>query len=455
VTRGYRLLGALVAAAAVVGLAAPAAATGVTHRATPSRGTPSTSTATPIKHFVSVMQEMRSFDSYFGLDPRADGIPPGVCLPAPAATGSPCVAPYAIGNDRSRRMLDTHAAFEAQYANGAMNGFVAAQSTRGVTNPLPMAHYTPRQLPYYTSLAHNYVLFDRYFSSASGGSLWNHLFWVAGSPGDASRETVPDGGYADLTTIFDRLQAKGVSWKFYVQDYDRAANFRAPGATPTQVARVPLLAFARFLDDPELSRHIVPLDRYYEDLGRNRLPAVSYIVAAGSSEAPPASVTNGEAFVRNLVAALKRSSAWSSSALMLSYADWGGWYDHVPPPEIAGSRLGFRVPALLVSPYARKGYVDHTQLEHASILKFIETNWGVPPLTARDAGASDLVGALDFRNAPRAPQLAIESGTPAPVDVGEVAVIYPAYGAAALLGVAAIAVALAVGRRRRRLALTR
>jgi phospholipase C len=312
-----------------------------------------------------------------------------------------------------------------------------------------MAHYDARQLPYYWSLAHNYVLFDRYFSSASGGSLRNHLYWVAGSPGDPGKEAIPAGGYGDLTTIFDRLEAKGVSWKFYVQDYEPTATFRAPGASSAQVTRVPLLAVARFLDDPTLAKHIVPLDEYYKDLGRNTLPAVSYIVPAGSSETPPASVTNGQAFVRSVVAGLKRSTAWSSSALMLSYADWGGWYDHVPPPQVDFGGLGFRVPALLVSPYARKGYIDHTALEHTSILKFIETNWGVAPLSARDAAANNFVEALDFRQRPLVPQLDIESGLPAPVQAGKPGIIYPAYGVAALAGACVIALAVLTGRRRR------
>lgn len=449
-SRLWRGLGTVLAVAGVAALPTPAfAATSREVGSATSNGT-ATSTTTPIKHFISVMQEERSFDSYFGAYPGADGTPKDVCMPVPAASGGLCVKPYAIGAGRSRRMLNDRSAFEAQYANGAMSGFVTAQSTRGVTNRLPMARYDAKQLSYYWSLARNYVLFDRYFSSAAAGSLPNRLFWISGSSGNTEREVVPTGGYGDLTTIFDRLEVQGVSWKFYVQDYDRAATFRASGPTSAQVTRVPLLAIARYLDDPELAKHIVPMDQYYEDLGRNQLPAVSYIVASGSSEAPPASVTNGQAFVRNVVAALKRSSAWSSSALMLSYANWGGWYDHVPPPQVGPTRLGFRVPSLLVSPYSRKGYVDHTQLEHASILKFIESNWGVKPLSERDATANDVAEALDFRHRPRTPQLDLESGSPPPVDAGKVGVIYPAYGIAVLLGVAAMVAAVASGRRRRR-----
>lgn len=418
---------------------------------------PSPTTKSPIKHFIAVMQEMRSFDSYFGTFPKANGIPSGVCMPAPPVRGaaSPCVKPFAIGTLPSRRLIDTRAAFTAQYAGGAMNGFVTAQSTRGVTNALPMAHYGSGDLAYYWSLARNYVLFDRYFASANGGSLSNHMYWLTGTAGNPQGETVPTNGFGDLPTIFDRLEAKGVSWKFYVQDYDPGSTFRSPGATPPQVVRAPLLAYARYLDDPALAKHVVPLDEYYDDLGRGTLPAVSYIVAAGPSETPPASVANGQAFVRNVVAGLKRSTAWSSSALMLTYADWGGWYDHVAPPTVDSNGLGFRVPALLVSPYARKGYIDHGLREHASMLKFIEHNWDVAPLAGRDARAGDFLAAFDFRQEPRAPHLDIEFGTAPGVDTGSRGIIYPAYGAVVLLAAGTLGAALVTGRRKRRATLVR
>jgi phospholipase C len=445
--RSARLLLATIFVSAVASpLAASSAASAA---ATPA-------TKSPIKHFVAVMQEMRSFDSYFGTFPNANGIPSGVCMPAPPVRGvpSPCVKPFAIGNRPTRRLSDTRAAFAKQYAAGAMNGFVTAQSTRGVTNALPMAHYEAGDLEYYWSLARNYAVFDRYFASARGGSLPNHMYWVTGTAG-SSGETVPQGGFGALPTIFDRLEAKGVSWKFYVQDYDPASTFRSPGTTPAQVVRVPLLAYARYLDDPVLAKHIVPLDQYYDDLGRGTLPAVSYIVAAGPSETPPASVANGQAFVRNVVAALKRSTAWSSSALMLTYADWGGWYDHVAPPTVDSHGLGFRVPALLVSPYARKGFIDHSPLEHASIPRFIEHNWSLKPLADRDARAGDFLDAFDFRQRPRAPHLDIEFGTAPTVDTGSRGIIYPAYGVMALAAAGALGAALVTGRRKSRAALVR
>src|SRR5262249_21710775 len=140
------------------------------------------------------------------------------------------------------------------------------------------------------------------------------------------------------------------------------------------------------------------------DLKNGTLPAVSYIVPSGSSEHPPGSIRAGERFVRTLINELMRSTAWDDSAFMWTYDDWGGWFDHVPPPKVDKFGLGFRAPALLVSSRARRGHVDHTQLDFTSILKFIEVNWGVKPLTRRDALANNFLGAFDFSKPPRTAQ---------------------------------------------------
>src|SRR5260221_2164957 len=134
---------------------------------------------------------------------------------------------------------------------------------------------------------------------------------------------------------------------------------------------------------------------------------------------------------------------------MLTYSDWGGWYDHVSPPQIDAFGLGFRVPALLVSPYARRGIVDHAQLEHASMLKFIEDNWKVAPLGTRDAGANDFLSAFNFKRPARGPELNVDYATPPHIAAGRRGVIYPAYGAALIIAAAAIRLAIASDRRRR------
>jgi phospholipase C len=221
-------------------------------------------------------------------------------------------------------------------------------------------------------------------------------------------ESIPPGGWGDIPTIFDRLQAAGVSWKFYVQNYDPQINFRTratetDGDRAAQVIWVPLLAYARYLDDPELNKHIVDLDQYYEDAANGTLPAVSYIAPSGNSEHPPGSIRAGQRLVRGLIGTLMTSSAWDSSAFLWSYDDWGGWYDHVKPPKVDTYGYGFRAPALLVSAYAKRGYVDHTTLDFTSVLKFIEENWDLTPLAARDGAAKTFMDAFDFSKPPRDP----------------------------------------------------
>ena len=128
-----------------------------------------------------------------------------------------------------------------------------------------------------------------------------------------------------------------------------------------------------------------------------------------------------------------QSDSWDSSAFFLTYDDWGGWYDHVPPPQIDERGYGFRVPSLLVSPYARKGRIDHTLLDHTSILKFIEENWSIPPLAERDAKANNFTSAFDFSGSPRAPVfISSTREQPAPRIEPRRIVIYAAYGAAML-----------------------
>ncbi|RPJ23467.1 MAG: hypothetical protein EHM33_20850, partial [Chloroflexi bacterium] len=135
------------------------------------------------------------------------------------------------------------------------------------------------------------------------------------------------------------------------------------------------------------------------------LPAVSYVLLLGATEHPISDLSLGERATRTMLNTLMQSDAWESSAFFITYDDWGGWYDHVAPPQVDERGYGFRVPSLLISPYARLGHIDHTQLDHTSILKFIEENWDIPPLAERDARANNLTSAFDFSMTPRPPVL--------------------------------------------------
>jgi phospholipase C len=463
-------------------------------------GTPSEGTKTPIKHFITLLQENHSFDNYFGTYPGADGIPKGACMPIdpraelqmggrpwaygerrsfdrflrrregrtyadwarghpraaarvfgdaraqPSARRGGCIRSFHIGNRAVQDLGHSARVFRVQYAGGRMDGFVhAIERDIGRIDPVVMGHYDDRDLPYYWNLADEYVLFDRFFTSAAAGSVWNHMFWVSGTPGNYDGDVIPEGGFGDIPTIFDRLEERSISWKFYVQNYDPGINFRSPGTGDrgSQLVWVPLLNYPRFVDNPTLSRHIVDLEEYYEDLARGTLPAVSYIAPSGSSEHPPGSIQAGQRFVRNLINGLMRSSAWKTSAFSWTYDDWGGFYDHVRPPRVDRYGYGFRAPALLVSPYAKRGLVDSTTHDFTSYLKFIEENWGLGPLARRDRRANSLMSAFDFDRPPRKAKFVSPVRHEAVGEEPRRVVIYVIYVLS--LGFTAAAVALAVG----------
>lgn len=397
-------------------------------------------TTTPIKHFVTLMQENHTFDNYFGTYPGADGLPDATCVPDdPTAPASGCVKPFHLGDQPVLDLGHSKEIFDAQYRSGRMDGFVAAMGEQTDTGRQTVGYYDDRDLPYYWNLADQYVLFDRFFSSSNGGSVRNHFYWVAGAPGNRKDDSLRPEGFDEVTTIFDRLEASGVSWKFYIQNYDPKINFRNPEADGNRAAQMvwaPILNYNRFLDDPKLRDRIVPLEQYYTDLANGTLPAVSYIVPSGASEHPPGSIQAGERFVQSLIGSLMRSSAWETSAFSWTYDDWGGWYDHVPPPQVDKFGYGFRVPALLVSPYARQGHVDSTVSDFTSYLAFIEANWRLEPLDVRDREANDLMSAFDFRSPPRAPALLSRSRQAVRPRTPRQAVIYASYGTA--LGLAAL-----------------
>jgi phospholipase C len=399
-------------------------------------------TSTPIKHFIFLMQGGRSFDNYFGGFPGANGVPAGTCLPR--VLGRPrhgCVKPFLLTGGQQPPLGASKSVIAGQYNHGKMNGFVAAYQRQGRNGSLVMGHYGQRELPYYWNAASRYVLFDHFFSSVRYGIRANRSYWVSAAAAPGGANAIPRRGYGKQPTIFDSLQAAGVSWKFYVEDYHPGETYRtaSPVNPETQTARVPLVDYRRFTQDPALAQHIVGLGQFYRDLSDGTLPDVAYLSsAAGDNERSARSIAAGQGLVRNLVTQLMESRYWDSSALLWSYDSSGGWFDHVRPPRAGHAALGFRVPALLVSAYARRGQVNHTVLDYASALKFIEENWRLPPLTSRDAKANSLASAFDFAAGPRPPALipagpsplarVLPAARPLPAPVMR---IYLLYGAAA------------------------
>lgn len=389
---------------------------------------------TPIQHFLFLMQSDRSFDSYFGTYPGADGIPAGVCQARVARSAKAgCVKPFALTSNAIPPLGASNPILAKQVDKGKLDGFVSALQSAGRDGATAMGHYDQQQLPAYWRAAQQYVLFDQFFSSTQEGPRVNRSYWVSGQPDTVSAAAAKAG--VGPMTIFDELQAAGVSWKFYVQNYVPQDNFRGRSqtATNTQTARVPLLDYARFVDNPALSSHIVDMSQYYVDLQAGTLPQVAYLATSGASEQSGRSMAAGQKLVTSLTGQLMLSKYWSSSAFMWSYDSSGGWYDHVVPPKVDSKGYGLRVPALLISPYARRGQVNHTVLDYTSALAFIEKNWGLRPMSARDATSHTFMTAFNFNAKPRAPQLLSAANTNTTPPLPSVKIIYLSYGSAIVL----------------------
>ena len=372
-----------------------------------------------IRHIVVIMQENRSFDSYFGTYPGADGIPglaghPGKvpCIPDPRT--SRCVEPYHDTSDRN--MGGPHDAANAivDINRGKMNGFeAAAQRGRRTAcrmsvdipgcslarrRPDVMGYHDAHEIPNYWAYAHDFVLQDHMFASENSWSLPEHLSLVSGWSAKctsnapmsctASRTGVTVGSpagtdhsfpWTDLTWLLHRYH---VSWRYYVAegkepDCAHGQMFCTPPWQRPTTPSVwnPLPRFDDVRADNQLG-DIQPLHNLRAAARNGTLPAVTWVVPSQAvSEHPPALVTSGQTYVTSLVNAIMRGPDWKSTAIFLTWDDWGGFYDHVPPPKVDALGYGLRVPALVISPYARAGYVDHQVLSFDAYLKFIEDDF--------------------------------------------------------------------------------
>jgi len=396
----------------------------------------------PIQHVIVVIQSGHSFDNYFGTRTGVEGIPANIREPV-AVGSSSYVVPYHLQASQSRDGLrDTLRVTQKAIDGGRMDGFVSAQPNSSIGS-VAMGHYDRSDLPYYWSLADRFTLFDQFYASSQAGSFPNRLVAVSGqSAGVVSNKTLGGGVSIQGGTVFDQLNAKNLSWKFYAQGYK-------PGVKPTaaQISRNPLLVMPSITQSPANSARLASTSQYFVDLDKGQLPAVSYVTAATTdSERSPQDPFQGEAFVRSLVNALMQSPEWSHTALLLTYDDSGGWYDHQAPP--AGSTLGPRVPTLLISPYAKAGYVDHTQMDTASIPAFIDSVFKLPAITNEVGTAGSILStAVDTRQQPISPAIGpSQGGVPALVRP-KVATIYFLYLGALLI--AALLLVIAFLRQRR------
>ncbi len=366
------------------------------------------------------MQENRSFDTYFGTYPGADGIPmqngePTVCVPDPK-TGA-CVKPYHNRNDKNGGGPHGAASAVADVDGGKMDGFIAQaeagqQNCTDPTNPActnsstpdVMGYHDGSEIPNYWTYAANFVLQDRMFEPNASWSLPEHLFQVSewsalcrqhdnpfsctnalqspGLPPDFQptpgvTRPNPIYGWTDLTFL---LHQKGVSWGYYVvegtepdcEDDEQEDCLPVKQNSKTPGIWNPLPFFDTVKANGELG-NIQSIENFLQQAETGNLPAVSWIAPSGDvSEHPPSLISAGQTYVTHPINTVMKGPAWKDCAIFLAWDDWGGFYDHVVPVSVDQNGYGLRVPALVISPYAKRGFIDHQTLSFDAYVKFIE-----------------------------------------------------------------------------------
>jgi phospholipase C len=410
-----------------------------------------------IQHIIFIVQENHSFDNYFGTYPGANGFPPGLAVPLnPGQKDSGSVAPYhldvaqpiwIVGDELPPGVSDpddlgtlsdtgSQSPFpfynesivgdlnhswevaHAAYDNGKMDGFIAAEK-----RTLTMGYYDRNDIPYYWDYADHFALDDNFFSSLMGPSFPNHLYIASGTNGPVTNINpyfILQGGVVNnpppnfiwntmsltWSTLAQELSGANQSWVWY----DGKVN----PITPDIWNVLPL--FSYFQTHPaQLKQHVKNTRFFVSDIQTGSLPAVAWIIPgawrpptwpaacsnSATSEHPPARSDCGMDYVAYLVNQVMQSKYWQSTAIVITWDDYGGFYDHVPPPQIDAYGEGFRVPTLVVSPWAKPHFIDHTEYEFASLLRMAEVNFNLPTLGTRDAKSNDMMNSFDFSQAPQ------------------------------------------------------
>lgn len=320
----------------------------------------------PIKHILILVQENRSFDSYFGSYTRAGRFSTPANYSVPSTTPGVRVRPH--HQTRSIELDTSHswASIHKEYNHGRMDGFFI------VDGPNSMGFFDRSDLPYYYALADHFTLCANYFCYQLGPSSPQRLALVSGTSGGITQtlNTIKPAYLLNWPTIVDLLDQHGISWKCYNLGVGTGTFEEFNG----------LFLFSKWRHDRRL---FYRESDYMHDLAAGTLPNVSFMISeALISEHPPFSVKTGEAAVSKVINALIASQFWTSSAFILSYDEGGGFFDHIAPPQVDAYGLGLRVPTLVISPWVKRGLVSGTLYEHSSILKFIEATFGLPTLAS-------------------------------------------------------------------------
>ena len=357
-----------------------------------------------IHHTVFVICENHTFDNYFGAFPGAEGATSGLLSSGQWIPLSTMPDEYFGGNlcngwDCALLAMDHGKMDQFDLIGGGWSAFTQA---------------TENEIPNTWAYARHFTLADHYFTSVHGPSLPNHLFSVAaqsggaidngGNPGpgaacdgisygtvtviDANGNRSQQPPCFDFPTLPDSLTKAGISWKYYAEG----------GGVLSVISHI--------YNSSSWQLDIASSDNFITDARAGHLPAMSWLLPPGpASEHPPASMCEGENWMVNALNAVMQGPDWNSTAVFVTWDDFGGFYDHLPPPQVDQFGLGPRVPMLIISPYAKPGYVSHAVYDHTSVLRFVEKRYDLPALTPRDASADAMLDSFDFTRPPRPPLL--------------------------------------------------
>ena len=399
----------------VLGLAIALAVTGCvsgvlwTIQVNSPAGDPTRAAATtPIRHVVVIMQENRTVDNLFNGFPGADTVSSGL-------SNGQTIPLKPVGLAAGRDLDHSHGTWWKNWNQGQMDGFASSAPNDFAYSYVPQSDVMP-----YWTLASTYTFGDRMFQSNTGPSFAAHQYMIAGQAGNASgnpngtvwgcdadmntRVTMigPNGTELpgehpcfDYATMADLLDAKGISWRYY-----------APGADDGFFTLSAFQAIRHIRFGADWTANVIsPESRVLTDIRNGQLAQVTWIVpTAARSDHPGSGSNEGPDWVASIANAIGASKYWNSTAIFITWDDWGGWYDHVPPPQVDAMGLGFRVPVIVISPYARRGYVSHVTHEFSGFLAYMEKVFHLPSLGARDAQADDFSDCFDYMQRPAAYQ---------------------------------------------------
>jgi phospholipase C len=374
-----------------------------------------------IQHIVYIIKENRSFDNYFGTYPGAEGATSGVI-----STGERVAlghSPDRTSRDLGHAWADAHTAIDG----GKMDRFDLVEAGNVDNDLLSMTQFLDTDIPNYWSYAEHFTLADHMFGAIAAESFPNHLYavasqsggvignpnaltWGCDAPAQTTVEVMDTSGNStnvfpcfEFQTVADRLEAAVVPWRFY-----------APVAGQIGYIWSSLNAIGHIRNSPLWDSRVVPYGQFLTDAAAGTLPAVSWLipdfVVSDHPSRPglpggPATISEceGENWTVQNINAIMQGPDWPTTAIMLVWDDFGGFYDHLPPPAVDYYGLGIRVPFLVISPYVKEGYVSHTVYENASVLQLIETRFNLKALTNREVVANSLLDMFDFTQTPAPP----------------------------------------------------